>query len=534
VSPTASRLRLMLALAGIAAGLFMGLLDLSIVTIVIPEIGRALDAEFTELSWVINAYVLATAALIIPAGKLGDLIGRKRVFAGGMAIFAAASLLCSLAPNPTVLIAFRALQGLGGAAMVTLSLAILSYVLPQDKRAIGYSLWGAVGGLALATGPSLGGVLTEFATWRWVFMINLPIAALALPLVILAVPERRGEQTAAADLDWVGLATVVAGLTTLSLGLLQGQDWGWSSPRIVGLLGASGAAFATFFLIESLVAAPMVPLHYFRNLRFSAACAAWFGGMFAFIAIFFFLPVFLEVVQRYSVLKASLALSPGPFTSFLVAPLAGIASRRIGPSGLALTGIAIVVTGVFLTSRVDTDWAYVRLVLISALVGVGFGLAVPTMTELAMGAIAGQDAGIGAGVFNTVRQVAAVTAVSSLGAVLQERMVARFADVLPSSRVIPTGLHETVQREFEARATQRTGLEGAEALPPDLANEIHRLASLALVDGLQTVFVVAGVVALGALALASLLLVRARFAAVEREPAIVATISDERVKEVGM
>ncbi len=504
-----SPLRLTLALAAVAAGLFIGLLDLSIVAIVLPEIGRAFNAEFAASSWVINAYTLATAAMIIPAGKLGDLIGRKRVFGVGMAVFAIASLLCGLAPTIGTLVAFRAVQGLGGAAMVTLSLAILSYVLPEDKKTLGWSLWGAIGGLALAAGPSLGGVLTEVSTWRWVFIVNVPIAALALPLLIWTVEERRGQTVAGAKLDWAGLVTIVTGLALLSLGLLEGQQWGWSSTPIVALLAASGLLLLAFLLIESVVAAPMVPLGYFRNHRFAAASAGWFGAMFAFISIFFFLPVYLEVVKEYSILRASLALSPGPFTAFLVAPLAGLASRRIGPSPVSVAGIIIVAAGVLVTSNVDTDWMYRQLVLLSSFTGVGFGLAVPTLTDLAMGTIADRDAGIGAGVFNTVRQVAAVMGISSLGAVLQERMAPAFANALSGSAVIDEGLRETVQREFETRAAQRSGL-GDLALPPDLAAEIHRLASLALVDGLRGVFVVAGAVCLSGLALTVALLLRAR------------------------
>jgi EmrB/QacA subfamily drug resistance transporter len=498
-----------LALFAIGAGLFMGLLDLSIVTIVIPEIARDLDAEFVEMSWVVNAYVLATAALIMPAGKLGDLIGRKRVFGGGMAIFALASLLCGMAPNAGALIAFRAIQGLGGAAMVTLSLAILSYVLPDDKKALGWSLWGAVGGLALATGPSLGGVLTEFSTWRWVFIVNVPIAALALPLVAFMIPERRAERLEGVRLDWAGLITVVAGLAALSLGLLQGQQWGWGSTRIVTLLAASGVLFSAFFFIETRVAAPMVPLRYFRNPRFSAACAGWFGAMFAFISIFFYLPVYLEVVREYSVLKASLALSPGPFMGFFVAPVAGVLSRRIGPSPVSVAGMSIVISAVLLTSFIDLDWPYARLVVLSLFTGTGFGLAVPTLTELAMGAVGSEDAGIGAGVFNTVRQVAAVMGVSSLGAVLQERMASSFADALAGSTVIAPELQSAVQAEFESRAAQRSGLEGLSALPPDLALEIQHLASVALVDGLRSVFIVAGSVCIAALTLTVGLLVYA-------------------------
>ncbi len=505
-SPT-SRFRTPLAVFAVAAGLFMGLLDLSIVTIVIPEIGRDLDASFTQMSWVVNAYVLVTAAAIIPAGRLGDGIGRKRVFAAGMALFAVASLLCGIAPAAGWLIAFRALQGLGGAAMVTLSLALLSQILPEEKRQLGYMLWSATGGLALAAGPSLGGVLTEFSTWRWVFIVNVPIAALALPLVILNAAEQRSGRAVAARFDWAGLVTVVGGLAALSLGLLQGQQWGWTSARILTLLSAAGVLLAGFFVIESAVRVPMVPLRYFRNPRFAAACAGWFGAMFAFISVFFFLPVYLEVVREYSVLKASLALSPGPFMAFLLAPVAMVAARRLGPAVVCCMGIAVVGGSVLLTSRIGADWSYTQIILLALLTGVGFGLAVPTLTQLAMDALDADEVGVGAAIFNTVRQVAGVVALSTLGAALQERMISSFSSALSTS-ALPQGIRPAVQTEFERRATQRAGLSAGE-LPADLAAEIQRLASVALVDGLELVYVIAGALCLAMLAGAVALLTRA-------------------------
>ena len=507
MSSPISRFRTPLAVFAVAAGLFMGLLDLSIVTIVIPEVGRDLDASFTQMSWVVNAYVLVTAAAIIPAGKLGDAAGRKRVFAAGMALFATASLLCGLAPGAGWLIAFRALQGLGGAAMVTLSLALLSQILPEEKRQLGYMLWSATGGLALAAGPSLGGVLTEFSTWRWVFIVNVPIAAVAFPLVLISAAEQRSQRLERVRLDWAGLVTVVGGLTALSLGLLQGQDWGWTSTRIVTLLSAAAVLLAAFLAIETAVRAPMVPLRYFRNPRFAAACAGWFGAMFAFISVFFFLPVYLEVVREYSVLKASLALSPGPFMAFLLAPVAMVAARRLGPAIVCCAGIALVGTSVLVTSRIGADWSYTQIILLALFTGTGFGLAVPTLTQLAMDALDDEEVGIGAGIFNTVRQVAGVVALSTLGAALQERMISSFSGVLGASAV-PEGIRPAVQSEFERRATQRTGLSAGE-LPADLAAEVHRIASTALVDGLELVYVIAGVVCLATLAVAGALLVRA-------------------------
>jgi EmrB/QacA subfamily drug resistance transporter len=506
---TPSSLRTALAVFAVAAGLFMGLLDLSIVSIVIPEIGRALDAEFTELSWVVNAYILVTAAAIIPAGKLGDAIGRKRVFGAGMAVFAVASLLCGIAPNAGSLIAFRALQGLGGAGMVTLSLALLTAVMPEDRQRLGWMIWSATGGLALAAGPSLGGVLTEYSSWRWVFIVNVPIAAVALPLLVVNVAERKGASLQGVRFDWAGLVTVVGGLALLSFGLLQGQQWGWTSTRIVALLAAAGVSLAAFFIVEARVSTPMVPLRYFRKPRFAAACAGWFGAMFAFISIFFFLPVYLEVVREYSVLKAALALSPGPFMAFLMAPIAQVLARKRGAGPITLLGIATIATAVFITSFIDTEWTYTQLVMLALLTGVGFGLAVPTLTELAMGSLDERDMGVGAGVFNTARQVAGVIAVASLGAALQQRMVSSFASALNASTALPEGIRPAVQQEFERRAAQRGGLTEGE-IPPELAVEIHRLASIALVDGLQLVFVIAASVAVAALAVASALLLAAR------------------------
>jgi MFS family permease len=353
-----------------------------------------------------------------------------------------------------------------------------------------------------------------------VFIVNVPIAAGALPLLIINVTERRGAPLRGVRLDWAGLVTVVGGLTLLSLGLLQGQQWGWTSARIIALLVAAGASLSAFFIIESNVRTPMVPLRYFRNPRFAAACAGWFGAMFAFISIFFFLPVYLEVVREYSVLKAALALSPGPFMAFLMAPLAQVLARRRGPAGVLLLGIAIIAVAVFVSSLIDTEWTYAQLVLLALLTGVGFGLAVPTLTELAMGALDEGDMGVGAGVFNTVRQVAGVIAIASLGAALQGRMVSSFSSGLSASSTLPEGVKAALKQEFERRAAQRGGLTSGE-IPPDLAAEVQRLASIALVDGLQLVFLIAASVAVAALALASALLIAARMrdSAAQRAPA---------------
>jgi predicted MFS family arabinose efflux permease len=297
----------------------------------------------------------------------------------------------------------------------------------------------------------------------------------------------------------------------LSLGLLQGQSWGWTSPRVVSALAGAAVLLSAFVVIESTVETPMVPLRYFRNVRFSAACVGWFGAMFAFISIFFFLPVYLEVVREYTVLKASLALSPGPFMAFLMAPFAQVLARRRGAPPVVVAGLMIIASAVFLTSFVDTDWSYTQLILVALLTGTGFGLAVPTLTELAMGALDDRDMGVGAGVFNTVRQVAGVVAIASLGAALQERMISSFSSVLSVSAGVPEGIKPAIREEFERRAAQRSGLtEGG--LPAGLAGEIHRLASVALVDGLQLVFIIAASVCAVALAVAVVLLIGARAA----------------------
>lgn len=216
-------------------------------------------------------------------------------------------------------------------------------------------------------------------------------------------------------------------------------------------------------------------------------------------------------------LKASIALSPGPFMAFLIAPVAGVLSSRLGPSRVSMLGVTIVSGGALLSSQIDENWSYGQLVLLSMFTGVGFGCAVPSLTQLAMDALDPREVGVGAGVFNTVRQVAAVVALSSLGAILQERMISAFGDSITSS-AIPAGIQPTVRDEFARRAAQRSALGGG-SLPPDLAAEIHRLASLAMVDGLQLVYVAAGVVCVGGLLVASALLLRAPSPATAHEPA---------------
>jgi MFS family permease len=265
-----------------------------------------------------------------------------------------------------------------------------------------------------------------------------------------------------------------------------------------------------------VVKSPMVPLHYFKIPRFAAANALWFGAMFAFISVFFFLPIYLQVVKDYSVLKAALALSPGPFTAFLVAPVSGLISRRRGPVGPAFLGVAIVSMGTLITTQIEPDWAYWQIVAMSSFTGIGFGLATPALTQMSMSAISANDAGIGAGVFNTVRQVGAVMGVSTLGAILQDQMRSSFSGSLSSSS-IPAQFHPAIEDEFARSAAQRGG-ELPAGIPPQVAAEIDNLSALALVDGLQVVYLVAGLVCIGFLLLGAGLLARGRQALKAPEP----------------
>ena len=325
-----------------SVALFMTTLDNLVVTTALPVIREDLHAGLSGLEWTVNAYTLTFAVLLITGAALGDRFGRRRLFVIGLGIFTLASAAAALAPSIEVLIAARAVQGLGGAIVTPLTLTILSAAVPAERRGLVLGAWGGISGLAVAIGPLVGGAVVEGISWQWIFWLNVPIGLVLIPLAALRLRESRGPND---SLDLPGLALASVGLFGIVWGLVRGNQVGWATPEIVGTLVGGAAVLALFVLWELRAKAPMLPLRFFRNRTFSAANAAsllMFFGMFGSI---FLLAQFFQTVQGYSPLAAGLRILPWTAMPIIVAPLAGALSDRIGGRPLMATGLALQAAG---------------------------------------------------------------------------------------------------------------------------------------------------------------------------------------------
>src|ERR671931_12442 len=355
-----------------SVALFMTTLDNLVVTTALPVIRRDLHAGLSGLEWTVNAYTLTFAVLLITGAALGDRFGRRRLFVIGLGIFTLASAAAALAPSIDVLIAARAVQGLGGAIVTPLTLTILSAAVPAERRGLVLGAWGGISGLAVAIGPLVGGAVVEGISWQWIFWLNVPIGLALIPLAALRLRESHGPND---SLDLPGLGLASAGLLGIVWGLVRGNQLGWAGPEIVGTLAGGAVLLALFVLWELRAPEPMLPLRFFRNRTFTAANVAsllMFFGMFGSI---FLLAQFFQTVQGYSPLSAGLRILPWTMMPIFVAPIAGALSDRIGGKPLMATGLALQATGLAWLGAVMTpDVAYSALVPGFAISGIGMAL----------------------------------------------------------------------------------------------------------------------------------------------------------------
>jgi EmrB/QacA subfamily drug resistance transporter len=405
-------------LGAMCFALFMIMLDNTVVNVALPSIQRDLGASISGLEWMINGYTLSFAVLLATGGRLGDIFGRRLAFLVGVVIFALSSATAGLAPDEISLVASRAAQGVGAALMMPATLSIVTDAFPAHERGKAMGTWAGVSALALAVGPVLGGFLTEHVSWRAIFYLNIPVAVGAVLATLFAVRESR-DTTVGREVDYLGVATLTAGLTALVLALVEGNSWGWGSPEILALLGGAVAALAAFVLVELRVGAPMVEFRFFTHRNFVGAVVVALIISFAMLGVFFFLALYMQNILGYSALEAGIRFLPSTLMIVGVAPVAGRMADRIGPRWLITGGLAVVAASLYTFTGIAVNSSYMDLLPGFVLLGIGIAMTMSPMTSAAMNAVAVEKAGIASGVLSMFRMVGGSLGVAITGAIFQ-------------------------------------------------------------------------------------------------------------------
>ncbi len=424
-------------LGAVCIGTFMLLLDITIVNVALPDIAQDLDSSFADLQWVVDAYALSLAALLLTAGSLADRVGRRAVFTGGLALFSIASLLCGLSGSPLVLELSRGLQGIGGAAMFATSLALLADAFQGPARGTAFGLWGATTGAAVAVGPLVGGVLVEHVSWQSIFYVNVPVGAIAIWATLAKLEESRGP---ASRLDLPGVVTFSAGLFFIIFALVRGNPEGWTSGLIVSFLAVGALLLVAFVVIETRTADPMFDLQLLRKPAFTGAGIAAFAMSASMFAMFLYLTLYIQNSLGFKPLEAGLRFLPITLLSFTAAPISGRLSAKGVPIRVLMGGgLTLVGVGLLLMARLDADSEWTALLPGFMLAGVGIGLTNPALAQTAVGVVPPQLSGTGSGINSTFRQVGIATGIAGLGAIFQHTLESKFpggppGDVLAAGR----------------------------------------------------------------------------------------------------
>jgi EmrB/QacA subfamily drug resistance transporter len=412
-TPTAAQLRWVLGLTSTAY--FMVLLDAGVVFTALPAMQRSLHANLASLQWTVTSYGIGFAAGIITAAALGDRFGRRRVFNFGLALFTLASAACALAPNATDLVMARTVQGLGAAAVLPLSLTILTTSFPAQRRGFIVGIYGGLAGLALAAGPIIGGLVTEGLNWHWIFWLNVPIGLLAIALGVRLLPESHGP---AQRVDLVGVTLVTVGVVGLVWALVRANDLGWSSPEIVGSLVGGVVLVVAFVGWERRVAAPMVPMRLFHSRAFAAGNATMFLMSGATFTAAFLVVQEFQFARGYSPVSTGLRLLPFFGTPMVVAPIAGALSDKIGRRPLMVTGLTLQALGfAWVAARGSLSTGWVELVVALVVAGVGVSMALPTVPTAVLSSVAAVEMGKASGISYMSQRFGAVFAIAVASAV---------------------------------------------------------------------------------------------------------------------
>lgn len=497
-----------LILVVLCTAVFMLLLDSTVVNVAQRKIQIGLGTTLSEIQWVLDAYILAYAVLLLSFGRLGDVFGRKKLFIVGMAIFTAASALCGASSwlgdlvgvsGVNALIFSRVLQGVGGAFMMPQTLSLITVVFPPDKRGAAMGIWGSIVSLGAVVGPVVGGLIVTHYAWEWIFLINVPVGILAILATLAIVPESV-DPSASRRIDWGGVLLSGVGIFAIVFALIEGNSMGWTDPVIVGLFVAGLLLLGAFVWWERRASDPMMKLELFRLRNFSVGSLIAFIVAFGMLGIFFPMTLFLQGVLGYSPIRAGLTMMPTSLTIMIVAPLSGRLSDRIGARWILTGGLTLISAGILLIiASIDTTTTWQSLLPALLVTGAGMGMTFAPMTAAAMREVPPRIAGSASGILNTTRNVGQVMGIAVLGSLLQS-----WVGVYASQRLDGVPLDPAVHaRLVEAIKSSQFELV-AQIVPPDQADLLPRIfhdIQLAFVSGIHNTFLVSAIVcACGALA----------------------------------
>jgi EmrB/QacA subfamily drug resistance transporter len=488
----------------VSVATFMLLLDITVVNTALPAIEEDLGASFTELQWVIDAYTLSLAALVLTAGVLADRLGRCRVFAAGLAIFTVASLLAGFAPDPTFLNLARGLQGVGGAIMFAVSLALIAQEFkPGRERGMAMGVYGATIGVSVAFGPVVGGALVDGIGWESIFFLNVPVGIAAVALTYAKLAESRDPN--ASRIDWGGLVTFSSALFLLVLGLLRGNEEGWGSTLIVGLLGGAVALLAVFIAIESRVKQPMLPLHLFRKPAFTGVQLAALAVSASMFALFLYLTFYLQGYLGHDPLEAGLRYLPFTIVTFFASAAAGALISKLPARVLLSAGLGITGVGLLLMGGLDPTDEWTALLGGFMLGGAGVGLINPVIADVALSVVPKEQSGMAAGINDTFRQVGIAVGIAAWGAIFLGRGAAKVEEVAAGT---PAATGERPRQLVEAVSSGNLD-QALASVPPGARDQVERAANEGFLAGLNDIVMLGGILSIAG-ALVALWLVRER------------------------
>jgi EmrB/QacA subfamily drug resistance transporter len=491
-----------LVLGVMCLSLLLIVMDNTIVNVALPTLQRDLDASTTQLQWVVDAYILVFAGLLLTMGSLGDRFGRRGALAIGLSVMGTASILSSFANSADQLIATRALMGVGGALIMPATLSILTNVFTERReRAQAIAIWAATAGAAVAIGPVTGGWLLEHFWWGSVFLVNVPVVVVALVLGQLFVPTSR--DPSAPPIDVTGALLSIAGLVVLVWAIIEGPG-GWTDPEILGAFALAAVLLGTFVLWERRARFPMLDISFFRNPRFSAASGAIMLTFFAMFGSLFLLTQFLQSILGYTPLEAGIRLLPMAGVMLVVSPLSAKLVERIGSKIVVATGLSVGAVGLIIASRLTAGASYPEVLASLVVLAAGLALVMPPATESIMGSLPLAKAGVGSAVNDTTRQVGGALGVAVLGSVMSSTYGPRVADAIsgfPVSSEQATAIHDQIGAAMRAAAE----------IGGPTGRTLADVASRGFADGMSTAFVIgAAALVLGAVIVALFLPARAR------------------------